>query len=106
MTTKKTSKKADLETGTNEQKVIDEPEAPHYVFKSKYSDDSVTLTKPVKTVLPGGQVETVAEESAEFHRFTFGTDDAEKAEKLRGVIATRLKSGTPIHILETSNTKE
>lgn len=104
----KKATKADTVGGTNEQVVIAklDPEVPHYVFKSKYKEDVVTLKKGKKEKFPDGTMDIVAPVAAEFHRFTWATDDSDLAEKLRNIIANRLKSGTPIHILETTDAKE
>ncbi len=90
--------------GTNEQVVPDklDPEVPHFVFKSKYKEDVVTLKKGVKTVAPDGRMDVQPAVTAEFHRFTWATDDDDKASILRGFIAARFKDGTPLHILETT----
>lgn len=109
MTKKKTTD--DLQEtagGTNEQAVPVEldDEKPHYVFKSKFKEDVVTLKKGKKSALPDGTMNVEAPQTADFHRFTWATDDPEDAEKLRNIIERRLASGTPIHILETTEAKE
>ena len=107
--TKKATKEEKAETvgGTNEQVVLPtlDPEVPHYVFKSKYKEDVVTLKKGKKDKFPDGTMDIVAPIAAEFHRFTWATDDADLALILRNNIAKRLKQGSPLHILETT-TKE
>jgi hypothetical protein len=97
-----------LRGGVAEQVVPPEldPEVPHFVFKSKYKEDKVTLKKGRKESLPDGSSRVEAPVLAEFTRYTWSTDDPASAEILRGFIADRLRAGNPLHILETTQIKE
>jgi hypothetical protein len=82
------------------------PDAEHFVFKSKYKDDKVTLKKGRKEQLPDGSTYVEPPVLAEFSRYTWVTDDPVYAEILRDGIKKRLLHGNPIHILETTSIKE
>ena len=99
------AKKASLQTGTNEQKVVPEldPEVKHFVFKSKYKEDRVTLKKGTRELMPDGTAFVSPPVVAEFGRNTWATDDANLAGILRDIIGRRLLTGAPIHILETTD---
>jgi hypothetical protein len=104
----KKSELPEVEGGTNEQipPVALAPEVPHFVFKSKYKEDKVTLKKGIKEQMPDGSARVQAPVLAEFSRFTWSTDDPVSAETLRGFIAQRLRDGVPLHIQETTTIKD
>ncbi len=97
-------RKASVVEGTNEQKVIAvlDPVLPHFVFKSKYREDNVTLRKPVRRELADGTAYMEPAVVAQFNRSTWATDDAELAKLLRDIIKRRLATA-PLHILETTD---
>ncbi len=100
--------KSEVSGGTNEpsKPVKLDPAVPHFVFKSKYKEDKVTLKKGIKERMPDGSTRVEAPIMAEFNRYTWATDNTEYAEILRGGIANRLLNGNPIHIQETTSLKE
>ena len=77
-----------------------------HVFKSKYRDDKITLTKANRVKNPDGSMTTVAnQEWAEFAHNTWATTNQERAELLRKRIADGLDPNHPlpaIHVLETT----
>lgn len=83
-----------------------DPEVPHFVFKSKFKEDKVTLKKGLKETMPDGSMRVQAPVLAEFSHFTWITDDTNRAALLRAAIEERLLHGSPIHIQETTNIKE
>ena len=73
-----------------------------FVFKSKYREDQVSLQKPQVESFSDGSKRVMGGSIIPFHRYTWSTDDPIQAEKLRAVIAQRLRLGDPIHIMETT----
>ena len=83
-----------------------DPELPHFVFKSKFKEDKVTLVKGVKERLPDGSARITPGVLAEFNHYTWKTDDVKLAKILRDGIAARLLHGIPLHVFETTTIKE
>ena len=80
-----------------------ETESPkHYVFKSKFREDKVTLRKPHTELNADGTKTVTGHEMAEFSRNTWSTDDPQRAEAMRTAIKNRQKRGTPLAIIETT----
>ena len=90
-----------IRTEPKAKKELD-PQEQHFVFKSKFKEDKVTLDKGSVETLPNGMKVATGARFADFSRFTFTTDSPDDAETLREFIKQRLKKGNPLHILETT----
>ena len=76
-----------------------------HVFKSKFRDDKISLTKAHTEKNPDGSKTVVSQSWADFSHNTWTTTDQEQAELLRKRIAAGLDPNHPlpaIHVLETT----
>ena len=80
-----------------------EPKIAKFVFKSKYKEDQVVFQQPQVETFSDGSKRVMGGEIQPFHRYTWSTDDPVQAEKMRAIIAQRLKLRDPIHIMETTD---
>lgn len=77
-----------------------------YIFKSKYRDDQISLTKGTVTTRPDGSRLIEGQELAQFANNTFTTYDAALADKLRQAIKDRKSTASPLQVFETTDLKE
>jgi len=73
-----------------------------YTFKSKYSDDKITLVKSYKTKNPDNSYTFVSGYVAEFDHNNWFTYDPKMAQKMRDMIEER-KDINPLHVFETTD---
>ena len=76
-----------------------------HIFKSKYRDDKISLTKAHTEKNPDGSKTVVSQSWADFAHNTWTTTSQEQADMLRKRIADGLDIGNPlpaIHVIDTT----
>jgi len=84
------------------QKASESKKEGPFVFKSKYTEDVITLVTPRKIKYEDGTQFVDPGKFATFHRNTWTTYDAVEAQLLRNEIEKGIKLGNPLHIVETT----